>query len=82
MECQRRIALETAIAALTQAAKELRNALQQPDDYPLAAVGDLLLGVETDRAIREMYHDLQLTQIKTSQELQDHLLNCDICEGR
>ena len=79
MECQKRIALEQAVGALKEASRELRAALQQPDAYPLPTITDVLLGPETDQAIRQMYHDLQLTQTKTTQDLEHHALTCEVC---
>jgi len=71
MECQKRIALEQAVGALKEASRELRAALQQPDAYPLPTITDVLLGPETDQAIRQMYHDLQLTQIQRERKSSD-----------
>ena len=79
MECPKRIALKNANAALARAGQELRAVLQEPDQALLPTATNVLLGHDTDQAIRQMYHDLQLTQIKTNQELEHHRLTCENC---
>jgi hypothetical protein len=79
MKCQKRDDLEKASASLTRAASELRGALKQPDQPLSTSAIEQALGHETDQAIRDVYHDLTLTMIRTSQELEHHTLTCEIC---
>ena len=79
MKCAKKDELEKAKAALTHATFELRDALKQPEQPISNSAIEALLGHETDQAIRDAYHNVNLTLIKTSQELAHHTMTCETC---